>query len=140
MLVRHQAVGLDITGLREAEAALRRANRTLTLLSGITRHDIDNQLVVLRGYLSLARGEEADSALAAFLERSMAAADRITSLTRFTATWEGMGTRPPAWLDARSLVGDAARDAVPAPCEWQTTCLPGSGSTQTSSAPGSWPA
>ena len=112
-LVRFQAVGLDITDLREAEAALRRANRALTLLSGITRHDIDNQLAVLRGYLSLARAEEGSPAVAAFLERSMAAGERIASLIQFAGAWEGMGARPPAWLDARAMVGDAAREADP---------------------------
>ena len=112
-LVRYQAVGLDITDLREAEAALRRANRALTLFSGITRHDIDNQLAVLRGYLSLARTEEGDPAVAAFLERSMAAGERIASLIQSAGAWEGMGARPPAWLDARAMVGDAAREADP---------------------------
>ena len=109
-LVRFQAVGLDITDLRETEAALSRANRALTLLSGITRHDIDNQLAVLRGFLSLARAEEGSPAVAAFLERSMAAGERIATLIRFTGAWEGMGARPPAWLDARAVVEDAARE------------------------------
>ncbi len=108
-LVRLQAVGLDITDLREAEAALRRVNRTLTLVSGITRHDIDNQLAVLRGYLSLALAEEASPAVAAFLERCTAAAARIASLIRFAENWEGMGIHPPSWLDAPALVEDAVR-------------------------------
>ena len=108
-LVRLQAVGLDITDLREAEAALRRANRTLTLVSGITRHDIDNQLAVLRGYLSLALAEEASPAVAAFLERCTAAAERIASLIQFAGAWEGMGIHPPSWLDAPALVEDAVR-------------------------------
>ncbi|MEN6342077.1 MAG: PAS domain S-box protein [Methanospirillum sp.] len=112
-LIRLQAVGLDITELREAEAALRRANRTLTLLTGITRHDIDNQLAVLRGYLSLARMEEEGTAVAAFLDRSMVAAERIAAMIRFTATWDGIGSQPPVWLDARSTVDAAAQDAAP---------------------------
>ncbi|HIH03905.1 MAG TPA: PAS domain S-box protein [Methanoregulaceae archaeon] len=102
----------DVTDLRETEAALRRANRTLTLLTGITRHDIDNQLAVLRGYLSLAQVEESPPAVAAFLERSMAAAERIAALIRFTGTWEGIGSRPPAWLDARDMVEEAAQVAA----------------------------
>jgi PAS domain S-box-containing protein len=112
-LVRLQAVGLDITALRETEEALRRANRTLTLVSGITRHDIENQLAVLRGYLALAQVEEAGPAVAAFLERGTAAAARIASLIRFAEAWEGMGAHPPAWLDARGMVEDAAREVAP---------------------------
>lgn len=109
-LVRLQAVGLDITDLREAEASLCRANRALTLLSGVTRHDIDNQLAVLRGYLSLARAEANTPPTPEYLERSLAAAERIASLIQFTSAWEGIGTRPPAWLDVRELVEDAARE------------------------------
>ncbi len=109
-LVRLQAVGLDITDLREAEASLCRANRALTLLSGVTRHDIDNQLAVLRGYLFLARAEVETPSTAEYLERSLAAAERIASLIRFTSAWEGIGARPPVWLDARKMVEDAARE------------------------------
>jgi PAS domain S-box-containing protein len=111
-LVRLQAVGLDITDLRETEEALRRANRTLTLLSGITRHDVDNQLAVLRGYLSLASTEEVPPAVAEFLERSASAAERIAALIQSAGVWEGMGAGPPLWLDARSAVEDAAREVT----------------------------
>jgi PAS domain S-box-containing protein len=109
-LVRVQAVGLDITELRQTEEALRRANRTLALLSGITRHDLDNQLSVLRGYLSLARAD-AGPEVEAFLEGCIGAADRIGSLARFAATWEGMGARPPEWLEVSAMVADGAREA-----------------------------
>ncbi|MCX6698230.1 MAG: PAS domain S-box protein [Methanoregula sp.] len=43
----------DITERKRADEALRKANKQLNLLSGITRHDILNQLLVLRGYLEL---------------------------------------------------------------------------------------
>ncbi len=42
----------DITERRQAEDALHQANKKLTLLSSITRHDINNQLTVLIGFLS----------------------------------------------------------------------------------------
>jgi signal transduction histidine kinase len=43
----------------------------------------------------------------------MEAGERIASLIRFAGTWEGMGARPPAWLDAGGMVADAAREADP---------------------------
>jgi len=43
----------DITERKRVENALRQANRKLNLLSTITRHDINNQLTVLIGYLHL---------------------------------------------------------------------------------------
>ena len=42
-----------IDELTLAEEALRRANRKLNLLSSITRHDINNQTVALKGHLAL---------------------------------------------------------------------------------------
>ncbi len=43
----------------------------------------------------------------------MAAGERIADLIGFAGAWEGMGARPPAWLDVRAMVGDAAREADP---------------------------
>ena len=45
----------DITEHKKAEVALERANRKLSLLNSITRHDITNQLSILRGNLELLR-------------------------------------------------------------------------------------
>ena len=41
----------DITERKRAEEALRQANKNLNLLSGITRHDINNQLMALNGFV-----------------------------------------------------------------------------------------
>ena len=46
---------MDITTLVRTQESLTRANRKLTLLSGITRHDIRNQLQALSAYLELSR-------------------------------------------------------------------------------------
>ncbi len=43
----------DITELKQAEDALRMANKKLNLLSTVTRHDIRNQLMALKAYLEL---------------------------------------------------------------------------------------
>ncbi len=45
----------DITDHKKAEVALERANRKLSLLNSITRHDIMNQMTILRGNLELLR-------------------------------------------------------------------------------------
>src|SRR5208337_5364111 len=43
----------DITERKRAEEALRQANKNLNLLYGITRHDINNQLQALNGFVEL---------------------------------------------------------------------------------------
>ena len=52
------AVARDITERKQIEESLKKANRQLNLLGSITRHDINNKLAVIIGYLEIA-GEEA---------------------------------------------------------------------------------
>ena len=118
-LMRHEmaapvffAVVLDITERLQAEEALLRANRVLNLLSGITRHDIDNQLTVLRGYLSILNARQSDPALGSYLERSVDAAERIASMIRFTGTCEEIGLHAPVWQDLHAIVETAAGDVA----------------------------
>ena len=101
----------DITDLRGDEAALRRANRALTLLSGIYAAPTSTtSSPFCRGPSPSPARRRGILSCAAFLERSMAAGERIATLIRFTGAWEGMGARPPAWLDARAVVEDAAQE------------------------------
>ena len=48
----------DITIRRRAEKGLREANRQLSFLSSITRHDILNQITVVQGYIELSRDKK----------------------------------------------------------------------------------
>jgi PAS domain S-box-containing protein len=103
-----QGICHDITERRRSEEALRQANRNLKLLSGITRHDINNQLAVLRGHISLL-SQHSDSAPAdRFLKRIDTSAERIASLIHFTKEYEEIGAGIPVWQDCRTLVGMAA--------------------------------
>ncbi len=46
--------------LERSQKALAQANRNLSLLSGITRHDINNQLMGLSGFISLSKEKTTD--------------------------------------------------------------------------------
>ena len=50
-----EALGIvrDITDRRIVESALHQANKKLNMLSSITRHDILNLIMAIRGYLEL---------------------------------------------------------------------------------------
>ena len=92
------AIGVDVTDRHLAEEALRQANRQINLLSSITRHDILNQLMVLKGYLQFSREVLDDKkTLVDFLERELRAADIIEEQIIFTRDFQEMGARAPEW-------------------------------------------
>jgi PAS domain S-box-containing protein len=101
----------DITRRKVIEEALSRANRKLTLLSGITRHDINNQLSLLRGYLALLDIRGPDSTYKKYLSEAETAAERISSMIQFTKEYELIGNNAPVWQDCRILIETAAKQA-----------------------------
>jgi PAS domain S-box-containing protein len=104
------AIILDITERRQIEEALRLANWKLNLLSGITRHDINNQMTVLQGYLSLLEMKQTDPALDDYIQKMDASAKRISSMIQFTKEYEEIGITQPAWQDVRTIVTNAAKE------------------------------
>jgi PAS domain S-box-containing protein len=107
------AQGQDITERKLAEEALNRANRKLNLLSGITRHDINNQLLVLNGFLKLLHKQAPDPGLEDFFTRITRSSDRISAMIQFTKEYEEIGVHAPAWQDCRTLVETASKLATP---------------------------
>ncbi|MCK9631205.1 MAG: response regulator [Methanoregula sp.] len=97
----------EITARRHTEEALRQANKKLSLLSGITRHDINNQLQVLNGYLEILHNQVPDPALEKYFSRIMGASDGISTMIRFTSDYEKIGVHAPVWHDLRALVKKA---------------------------------
>lgn len=107
----HFSVINDITERRRAEDALRQANKKLNLLSGITRHDINNQLQILDGYLELLRERNSDPIGDDYLSRISTASSRISSMILFSKEYEMVGVHLPVWQEIRALVSDAGRSA-----------------------------
>jgi PAS domain S-box-containing protein len=98
----------DITERKRAEEALTLASRKLNLLSGITRHDIMNQLTVLSGSLELSLGTIRDAEGIAHINRAQKAAKTIQHQISFTKEYEELGVRAPAWLRPSAVARAAA--------------------------------
>jgi signal transduction histidine kinase len=95
--------------LQKSEEALSRANKKLTMLSSITRHDIKNQLIALSGYLELSKGkQDSISVIPGYLEKEMSIAETIGSQIDFTKAYEDMGTTAPVWQN----INESVRRAV----------------------------
>ena len=106
----YEAIMRDISERKSMEHAIRETNKKLNMLSGITRHDIRNQLLVLDGYVGLLHNNTPDPALERFFARITAASTQIANLIEFTNEYEKIGVHAPAWQDIRAPVDDAARD------------------------------
>ncbi len=101
----------DITERKLAEEELWQSNRKLKLLSSITRHDINNQLSVLKGYLTILEGNLPDPKLKEYSQKVAIAAQQIYSLIQFTKDYEEIGVKTPEWQDIQTSVGTAANEA-----------------------------
>lgn len=98
----------DITDKENAEAALKEANRKLQLMTGITRHDILNQLTVMRGRLELARMAKDPETARTWEGKAKEAADNIENMIAFTKEYQEIGMNAPTWQDLSTIVRMAA--------------------------------
>lgn len=96
---------VDITERKRAEIALHLVNQKLNLLSGITRHDIRNQLTVLSSYLELSKGSLDNPARTRdYIGKEERAVDAISHQLTFTKDYEDMGVRAPTWQGVNAAV------------------------------------
>ncbi|WP_321508445.1 PAS domain-containing sensor histidine kinase [uncultured Methanoregula sp.] len=101
----YMAVITDITERKAAENALFRANKKLTILSSITRHDIKNQLTALSAYLDLSANEgTGDSPTPDYLKNAIKIAETMGYQIDFTKIYEEMGTAAPVWQNVSASI------------------------------------
>jgi PAS domain S-box-containing protein len=102
------AVFEDITERKRADEALRQANKQLNLLSSITRHDILNQLMALKGYLYLSE-EMTDNpkTLLEYIKKEKQAADTIERQISFTRDYQELGIAVPGWQNVNASIKKA---------------------------------
>jgi PAS domain S-box-containing protein len=98
----------DMTKRKRAEDALAQANRKLNLMSGITRHDIMNQLTVLSGSLELAQKKIHEPDPGYQIKRAQDAADTIRRQIEFTREYEDLGVKAPVWQRLAVVIRSAA--------------------------------
>ncbi len=97
----------DFTEWKAMEEALKQANKKLSLLSSVTRHDINNQLTILLGNLELMKHDRMDESMKAFIEKEEVAAERIKSQIRFNKDYQDIGVHSPQWQNLSSTLNKA---------------------------------
>jgi PAS domain S-box-containing protein len=94
----------DITERKIADERLGMANEKLKILNSITRHDIMNQLMVLKGNLELAKALAKDRGMEVRMEKVERSADIINSQLMFAKDYQEMGTATPQWQNVGQLI------------------------------------
>ncbi|MDD5023677.1 MAG: PAS domain S-box protein [Methanoregula sp.] len=102
---------IDITDLKRVEGALRQANKQLNILSSVTRHDILNQLLALKGYLELSQDIFDDpKTLSEYIQKEQHIANTIDRQITFTRNYQELGVAAPAWQNVNANIKSAIMD------------------------------
>jgi signal transduction histidine kinase len=99
LLARNRELEKTNVRLVSSQSAFESANKKLNLLSGITRHDINNQILALMGFIGLAGTKTTDPGLLHDIERAQTAVLTIQRQIEFTRNYEDIGVRAPQWQD-----------------------------------------
>lgn len=105
---------LDLTEYKRVEEALREANRKVRILSGITRHDITNQLCALDAYCELLEEHLQDDPEGSKISHAIEECSTIIQKKIvFTRDYQELGMDVPAWQNLEKVSMMAAVDVLP---------------------------
>jgi PAS domain S-box-containing protein len=99
----------DISDRKQMETALREVNKKLNLLSGITRHDIRNQLLTLTAYMELSKRTLGNpEKTLEYIAKEERAAKAIERQIVFTKEYQDLGVKAPVWQSVSGSLKTAA--------------------------------
>lgn len=94
----------DVTPRKQAELALTEARKKISFLSGLTRHDILNQVTGLLLHIDLARSMETDPGVHVWLNNQEEAILNIQHQIAAAKDYEDLGVNPPQWMDLSRIM------------------------------------
>lgn len=105
-------VDVDLAEHKQAAQALYETNQKLRFLTGLTRHDIFNQLAAVQRFHALAMEEPDPIVKNRYITYATQAAGRIESIIGFTREYETFGTASSGWQRIAAII-DSAQYEVP---------------------------
>jgi PAS domain S-box-containing protein len=91
-------IATNITEKKRAEDALHQATHKLRLLTGLTRHDIMNQLLIMQSFHEFALEISDPDQMHSYISHAHESGVRIERMIGFTRIYEGFGTISSDWL------------------------------------------
>jgi len=98
------AQGQDVTEHIQTEKALKQLNRQLNLMGSITRHDILNQVNIIKLLIDLLKDSVTQEPLRKYLNGVETATGNIHSQIEFTKVYQELGSHDPQWENIPLLV------------------------------------
>ena len=92
------AIILDITERKKSEMQMVIANRKLTLLGDLTRHDVKNRLSAMSGFMQLAEMKAIDTQLRSYLSKASQLAVDIAGQMDFSKEYQKIGSQEAIWI------------------------------------------
>lgn len=96
---------VDVTDREKITKALTNANKKLNILSGVTRHDILNEVTVASGYLELT-GDASPEEKKEYINKALIAINRIKRDAVFSRDYQDLGIYSPEWQNPQKIVED----------------------------------
>lgn len=106
-MTEYQSVGRDVTEMKHAENAILEANSKLSLLSSITRHDIQNQLSALLMLEELLKKDITEEQPSAYVDAIIDVTNKIGEQIQFARDYRDLGQVKPAWQSLREVADQA---------------------------------
>ena len=92
-----QGIAVDVSERKMAWRAVTEVNRKLNLLSGITLHDVQNQLIVLNEQIQRVRHNPGRPVSTEHVACMQHATEKIQSYLNFAREYQNMGKAPSSW-------------------------------------------
>ncbi|PKL60825.1 MAG: hybrid sensor histidine kinase/response regulator [Methanomicrobiales archaeon HGW-Methanomicrobiales-4] len=115
LLKANENLNREIEERRRIEFALSQANKKLSLLSSITRHDMKNILMAVLGYHELADIDTRDPAFHEYLAREKILFSKLTNQIEFTRLYDELGNYEPIWKPLKVMRNIRFSDTVNIP-------------------------
>lgn len=98
------SIATDLTERKRYEEALHEANQKLRLLTSLTRHDVLNQLAVVKGCYVLALEESDPDLVRDYISRAKQAEGRIEKMMEFSREYESFTSASSDWQSVFQIV------------------------------------
>lgn len=102
----------DVSERVQAESALRESNKKLRLLTGLTRHDIFNQLSSIDLLQRLAIESHDIEKIHYYIRNAMVAGEKIERIIGFTRDYEDFGIVSSGWERIYSIISSATNEVT----------------------------